>query len=233
MSEKSGFDSFEKKGHRRRMHERFKRGKYRSLVDSDLLEILLFYSIARKDTKPIARALMKQFKSLAAIIFADEAELRNVPGVGDKTIEFIGMLSDLFSRMCVPLDEGKTHILSDWMSVLKYCQFTMGFKNREAFRVLFLNKKNKLIADELFETGTVDRVTIYPREVARHAVTYGAVAILLVHNHPSGQVSPSKEDIVMTRKIESSLSAINVSLHDHIIVTQDKHFSFRAANLLG
>lgn len=219
-------------GHRSRLKERFLNSPRRALQDYEILEMILFYAVVRKDTKPIAKLLLKKFGSLAGIIFADDAALKTIDGVGDGIVFFLKLLADSFSRICVPQQKGEVHVLSSWLAVLNYCQLTMGFKNSEAFRVLMLNKKNILIADEFVNAGTVDRIAIYPREISKMALLHGATAIILVHNHPSGDPNPSKEDIEITDRIIDALSPISVSLHDHVIVAQHNHFSFRAAGLI-
>jgi DNA repair protein RadC len=219
-------------GHRQRLWARFKKAPPRNLPDYEILEMMLFYAIPRRDTKKLAKDLLAHFKSLAGVFFADPTELQAVKGIGSNTGNLIALLSDLFSRLCLPTEHKNLHILSNWLSVLNYCQLTMGYKKKETFRVLFLNKKNLLIADELFDTGTIDKVAVYPREIAKQAIMHGAAAVILVHNHPSGDPTPSKEDIAITRKIAEALMAVNVQLHDHLVVAQQQHFSFRGQNLL-
>ncbi len=219
-------------GHRTRLKMRFLHAPKRSLPDYEILEMILFYAVIRRDTKPIAKILLKKFGSLAGVIFADDASLKTVVGVGEGIIFFIKLLSDFFSRLCVPQQKGEIHVLSSWLAVLNYCQLTMGFKKSESFRVLMLNKRNILIADEFVDAGTVDKIAIYPREIARMSLLHGATAIILVHNHPSGDPTPSKEDIEITMKIIEALAPINVTVHDHVIVAEHNHFSFKASNLL-
>lgn len=219
-------------GHRARLKTRFINAPRRALPDYEVLELILFYAIARKDTKPLAKLLLKKFGSLAGIVFADDSALKTIPGVGDGVIFFIKLLSDFFSRICVPQQKGEVHVLSSWLAVLNYCQLTMGFKKSESFRVLFLNKKNVLIADEFVDAGTIDKIAIYPREISKMALLHGASAIILVHNHPSGDPNPSREDIEITNKIIDALGPINVIMHDHVIVAEHNHFSFKAASLI-
>ncbi len=219
-------------GHRLRLRNRFMRSSIRSLPDYEILEMVLFQVFHRKDTKELSKILLNKFGSLAAVISADPVELRTIPGIGDTSIIYFKLLHDLFSRLFIPIQLEDVHILNSWLAVLNYCQLTMGFKKKEYFRVLFLNRKNLLIADELFDSGTIDRIVVYPREIARQSLVHGASAVILVHNHPSGDISPSKEDIEITQKISNALSSISVNLHDHLIIAQDKHFSFRANNLL-
>lgn len=219
-------------GHRSRLKERFLNSPRRSLQDYEILEMILFFTIIRRDTKPLAKLLLKRFGSLAGIVFADDSALKTIPGIGDGVVFFIKLMADFFSRICVPQQKGEVHVLSSWLAVLNYCQLTMGFKKSESFRVLMLNKKNILIGDEFIDAGTVDRIAIYPREVSKMALLHGATAVILVHNHPSGDPTPSKEDIEITNKIIEALIPINVSMHDHVIVAEHNHFSFRASGLI-
>lgn len=219
-------------GHRGRLKEKFLNSPKRSLQDYEILEMILFYIIPRRDTKPMAKILLKKFGSLAGIIFADDSALESIKGIGDGVVLYVKLFSDLFSRICIPKDKGQVNILSSWLAVINYCQLTMGFKKSEAFRVLMLNKRNILIGDEFIESGTVDKIAIYPREISKMALLHGATAIILVHNHPSGDPTPSKEDIEITKRIIDALGPINVSMHDHIVVAEHKHFSFKASGLI-
>jgi len=219
-------------GHRKRLRDRFARSPLRTLSDYEILEIILFNIFARRDTKALSKTLLTRFGSLSAILSADPADLHTISGVGAKFICHMKLLQDFFSRLLLPIQLEKTHILNNWLAVLNYCQFTMGFKTKEYFRVLFLNKKNILIADELFDLGTVDKIIVYPREIAKQAILHGAFAIIMVHNHPSGDVSPSKDDIEVTKRVFNALEAVNVVLHDHVIIAKQEHFSFRSNNLI-
>jgi DNA repair protein RadC len=238
FSGKQDVEGFEDKphelnlGHRARLKTRFLNAPRRALPDYEVLELILFYTIVRKDTKPLAKILLKKFGSLAGIVFADDSALKTIPGVGDGVLFFIKLLADFFSRLCVPQQKGEVHVLSSWLSVLNYCQLTMGFKKSESFRVLFLNKRNVLIADEFVDAGTIDKIAIYPREISKMALLHGASAIILVHNHPSGDPNPSREDVEITNRIIDALSPINVIMHDHVIVAEHNHFSFKAASLI-
>jgi DNA repair protein RadC len=218
-------------GHRKRLKDRFLKSPIRSLPDYEILEMILFSVFPRKDTKSLAKKLLSKFGSLADIVNADSTDLKSIEGVGDALIIQMKLLSDIFSRLHLPIDKPIT-VLNNWMSVIHYCNLTMGYKKIELFRVLYLNKNNCLIADQLCEHGTVDRVQIYPREIAKKALECNASAIILVHNHPSGFTEPSKEDIEMTKQIAKALSAISVNLHDHLIISKNSHYSFRAKGLI-
>jgi DNA repair protein RadC len=219
-------------GHRKRLRERFARSALHALPDYEILEMLLFLVFRQSDTKALSKSLLSKFGSLGGVIAADATGLKMIEGIGDAVVNHFKLLQDVFSRLMLPTRNEKVNVLNNWLAVLHYCQFTTGFKKKEYFRVLFLNKKNLLVADELFDSGTVDKVAIYPREIAKQALMHYASAVILVHNHPSGDVNPSKEDIEITKKICFALKAVNVSLHDHLIVSKDNHFSFRGHNLL-
>ena len=219
-------------GHRNRLKTRFLNSPRRTLQDYEILEMVLFNVIPRRDTKPMAKLLLKKFGSLAGVVFADDSALKTIPGIGDSVVLLIKLMADFFSRICIPQKKGEVHVISSWMAVIHYCQMTMGFKKNESYRVLFLNKRNILIADEFIEAGTVDKIAIYPREISKMSLLHGATAIILVHNHPSGEINPSKEDIEVTKRIIAALVPINVTLHDHLIVAEHNHFSFKASGLI-
>lgn len=219
-------------GHRHRLKSRFLNSPRRTLQDYEILEMILFLIIPRRDTKPLAKLLLHKFGTLAGVVFADDSALKTINGIGDSFVFLMKLLADFFSRICVPQQKGEVHILSSWLAVVHYCQLTMGFKKSESYRVLFLNKRNALIADEFVEAGTVDKIAIYPREISKMSLLHGASAIILVHNHPSGDPTPSKEDIDITNRIINALVPINVIMHDHLIVAEHKHFSFKASGLI-
>ncbi len=222
-------------GHRSRLKEKFYKLPIRSLPDYEILELLLFYIFPRKDTKLIAKTLIKKFGSLEGIVGSEEHDIRSITGVGESVSFYIRLLNDFFSRLYVPVQKDGNHkivVLSSWLSVVNYCQLSMGFKKQEYFRILFVNKKNVLIGDELLSRGTVDRIVVFPREIAQQALLHGASAVILVHNHPSGECSPSKEDIEVTQKILAALKTINIEVHDHIIVAHNNYFSFKGHNLI-
>ncbi len=219
-------------GHRERLKRRFTRNQLRSLSDYEILELSLFYIFKRKDTKALAKALLKHCKSLPDVFFADATELQQIPGVGPAVTMYFRVLADLFSRCCLPVDRKNVHIVNNWVSVLQYCRLIMGLQKTESFRGLFIGRNGNIIADELIEKGTIDKVSAYPREIARLALVYSASAVLIVHNHPSGKATPSQDDILITNQIEDALESIEVALYDHLIVTSQEYFSFRMHNLL-
>jgi DNA repair protein RadC len=220
-------------GHRSRMRLKYAKLDIRELEDYELLEMLLFYAIPRADTKKLAKDLLGRYGSLAGVVNAPVAELRKCDGIGDAVAHLFKLLLDLNSRLILPVvASNNKNVLGDWNAVLNYCKLTMGYKvTQEYFRVLYLNRRNALMADECQE-GTVDRVSVYPREIAKKVLEYGASAVILVHNHPSGDSKPSKEDIEVTRLIAKALEGFNVMVLDHIIVSCSEHFSFKANKLL-
>ena len=219
-------------GHRERLRNRFMKASIRTLPDYEILEMLLFSLFKRKDTKKLAKLLLDKFGSLIAVISADSARLKKIKGVGDSTVFYFRLLQDLFSRLHLPLEKEKVHIFNNWLSVVNYCTLVLGFKNKENFCILFLNRKNLLIEEEFIEYGTVDKVAVYPREIVKMAINYGASAVILVHNHPSGDLKPSEDDIEMTEKISEALKSVNIALHDHLIISKVDYFSFKNNNLL-
>lgn len=218
-------------GHRQRLRARFREAGADALSDYELLELLLFRSIPRSDTKERAKALLKRFGSLGEVLGAPEALLREVEDIGDSTALDIKVVSALAQRMA----RGavlKREVLSSWSQVLDYCRAAMAFQAREEFRILFLDKKNILIADEVQGTGTVDHTPVYPREVVKRALELSASALILVHNHPSGDPTPSKADIEMTKLIISSAKPLGISVHDHIIIGWHGHVSMKGLLLI-
>ena len=220
-----------KSGHRKRLKEKFLKVPIRSLADYEILEMVLFDVFARRDTRDMARLLINKFGSVAGVLNAEPIELKQIDGIGDNAVFHLKLLLDLFSRLHISTKADQP-ILSNWHSVINYCNLTMGFRKTECFRILYLSKKNALIADELSEGGTIDKVQIYPREIAKKAIEHSAAAVILVHNHPSGEAKPSAEDIEMTKEINTALSSLSIRIHDHLIVANNNHFSFRASGLI-
>lgn len=218
-------------GHRKRVKEKFMKLPTRTMEDYELLEILLFSVFKQKDTKPIAKQLLNKFGNITTLINASEKELKEVDGVGDGVVLQMKLLKDLFSRLTLEINSDET-VMDNWMSVVKYCTLSMGFSKKEMFKVILLNSKNRLIKDHNFETGTVDKVTVYPREVVQLALDNQASAVILAHNHPSGFYEPSKEDISLTNTIVEALKTVSITVHDHLIVSKKGNFSFRSRGLL-
>ncbi|PTW61701.1 DNA repair protein RadC [Breoghania corrubedonensis] len=218
-------------GHRQRLKARFRERGASALEDYELLELLLFRPLPRQDTKPIAKALLTRFGSFAEVLAAPRSRLKEVSGIGDAAIDDLKAVHAAALRFARgQISERK--LLTSWSSVLDYCRSAMAYSEREEFRILFLDKKNGLIADEVQQTGTVDHTPVYPREVVKRALELSSSAIILVHNHPSGDPTPSRADIQMTRQIAEVAKPLGIELHDHIIVGRAGHVSFRGLQLI-
>jgi DNA repair protein RadC len=218
-------------GHRDRLRERFAASGGEAMADYELLELVLFRSIPRRDVKPIAKELIRRFGSFAEVLAAPVHLLCEVRGVGEATASDLGIVAAAGQRLARG-QVTKRPVLSSWSSVIDYCRTAMAFSAREQFRILFLDKKNALIADEVQQVGTVDHTPVYPREIVRRALELSATAIILVHNHPSGDPTPSQADITMTRQIVDVAKPMGIIVHDHIIVGRDGHASFKGLRLL-
>lgn len=218
-------------GHRDRLRERFAASGPAGFADYELLELLLFRSIARVDTKPIAKALIARFGSFAAVLGAPLALLQEVKGVGPAVALDLKLIAAAGMRLARGEIEER-EVLSSWSKVVDYCRAAMAFEEREQFRILFLDRRNALIADEVQQTGTVDHTPVYPREVIRRALELSATAIVLVHNHPSGDPTPSRADIEMTRLIIETAKPLGISVHDHVIIGKNKHASMKGLALI-
>ena len=218
--------------HRQRIRGRFERLGGEAFEDYELLELLLFRSIPRRDTRPIAKALMKRFGSLPALLGAPAHLLKEIDGVGDATAFDLSALAALVRATAKAELPRNTDMLGAWDKVLSYCRAVMAHETREQFRVLFLNKKNGLIADELQQRGTVDHTPVYPREVVKRALELSASAIILVHNHPSGDPAPSSADIEMTCRIKEIAQSLEIAVHDHLIIGRNGYTSLKAEGLM-
>lgn len=218
-------------GHRHRLRERFMKGGADALPGYELLELVLFRAIPRRDTKDLAKRLIARFGSFAEVINAPEPRLREISQVGDAVVTKLKVVRAAALRM-IRTDIVGRPVLSSWSAVLDYCRAAMGFEEREQFRILFLDKKNNLIADEVQQQGTVDHTPVYVREIDKRALELAATAIILVHNHPSGDPAPSRADIEMTRQIVAAAKPMGIAVHDHLIVGRNGHASFKALGLI-
>lgn len=218
-------------GHRERLRARFREAGAGAIADYELLELVLFRAIPQRDVKPLAKQLIEKFGSFAEAIAAPEMRLKEVKGLGDAAITEIKIVQAAAARIAKGQVKART-VLSSWSAVLDYCRTMMAFAEKEQFRILFLDKRNQLIADELQQTGTVDHTPVYPREVVKRALELSATAIILVHNHPSGDPTPSHADIQMTQSIQDIAKPLGVSVHDHIIVGKDGHASLKGLRLI-
>lgn len=217
--------------HRKRLRERFMTGGAAAIPDYEMLELVLFRAIPRQDVKPLARRLLDTFGDFNRVLAAPPARLTQVQGVGDAVVQELKIVEAAAHRM-VRARVLQKQVISGWDAVLDYCHTTMAHRETEQFRVLFLDRKNVLIADEEQARGTVDHVPVYPREVVKRALELNASALILVHNHPSGDPTPSESDIAMTQQVEDAAQALGLVLHDHLIVGKSSELSFRAAGYL-
>ena len=218
-------------GHRDRLRERFAKSGPDALHDYELLELILFRAIPRRDVKPLAKDLIDRFGSFAAVISAPTDRLTEVQGISDR----VALEMKIVQAASVKLAQGRIMdrpVISSWGALLDYCQASMAYHEKELFRILFLDRKNKLIADEIQQEGTVDHTPVYPREVIKRALELGASAIILVHNHPSGDPTPSKSDIEMTQRILDAGKPVGVTIHDHLVIGTGDHVSFKSLGLI-
>jgi DNA repair protein RadC len=218
-------------GHRERLRLRFREAGTEALTDYELLELLLFRALPRRDVKPLAKSLIAKFGSFAEVVSAPVARLAEIKGLGDAAITELKIVQAAASRLARGQVKGRP-VLSSWSGVLDYCRTAMAFADKEQFRVLFLDKRNQLIADELQQVGTVDHTPVYPREVVKRALELSSTSIILVHNHPSGDPTPSRTDIQMTQSIVEIAKPLGISVHDHIIVGKEGHASLKGLKLI-
>ena len=218
-------------GHRQGLRERFIKSKKGTLPDYEILEILLFAASPRFDMKPLAKTLIANFGSLARVVSTPAEELLKVKGVNESAIAQLKAVQEAAERL-LKQDMVEKPLLQSWKALLDYCRASMGNLKQEQFRMLFLNNKNMLISDELQEVGTVDQTPVYPREIVKRALDLGASAIIMVHNHPSGDTTPSKADIMITKQINKAVDSVGISLHDHLIVSHTGHYSFKSHGII-
>jgi DNA repair protein RadC len=218
-------------GHRERLKERFRESGPEALPDYELLEMLLFRAIRRGDTKPIAKQLLARFGTFAEVLSAEPERLMEVRGVGESVATEIKIVHAAAMRL-LRGEVLNRPVLNTWNAILDYVRAAMAFSDNEQFRILFLDKKNQLIADEVQQQGTVDHTPVYTREVIKRALELAATAIVLVHNHPSGDPTPSMADIDMTKKIVQAADKLGVLVHDHLIIGKSAHTSFRSLQLI-
>ena len=218
-------------GHRQRLRARFLEGGGGALADYELLELLLCLAQPRRDMKPTAKRLIKEFGSFAAVMHANPDELRRIAGMGEVSIAAVKCVQAAAILMARQ-ELTKRPVIGSWRKLLDYCHATMAHQKVEQARLLFLDSQNALIADEVQQTGTVNHAPLYPREVAKRALELSASAVIMLHNHPSGDPTPSADDIAMTREIQSVLEKLGIELHDHVIIGRHGHASFRNLRLL-
>src|SRR5262245_48479320 len=218
-------------GHRERLRARFLKGGADAMPDYELLEMTLFAALPRRDTKPLAKALLARFGTFAEVIAAPRARLMEIKGVGENVANHLKIVEAAAHRLAKTKIMGRP-ALSSWSALLDYCTAAMARSETEEFRVLFLDRKNCLIVDEVQNRGTVDHTPVYPREIIKRALELTATAIILVHNHPSGDPTPSKSDILMTREIVAAAKALSIAVHDHLVIGRAGHASFKSLGLL-
>ena len=220
------------RGHHTLLRERFAEVGEQAMRDYELLELMLFRSIPQRDVKPLAKAMIARFGSFAEVIGAPRERLIEIDGVGEATALDLKLVEAAARRLARGAI-GQRAVLASWKDVIEYCRTAMAFSEREQFRILFLDKRNFLIADEVQSNGTVDHTPVYPREVVKRALELSASALILVHNHPSGDPTPSNADIRMTNDLQNIAKPLGIALHDHIIVGRNGHASFRGLKLIN
>lgn len=217
--------------HRKRLRDRFMQGGAAALPDYELLELVLFRAIPRQDVKPLARQLIDRFGDFNRVVSAPAERLLQEPGVGEAVLQELKIIEAAAQRLARARVMHRA-VLSSWDALLDYCHTAMAHRETEQFRILFLDRKNVLVADEEQARGTVDHVPVYPREVVKRALELNASALILVHNHPSGDPTPSEQDILLTNQIADALTVMGIVLHDHLIIGKSREVSLRAAGYL-
>ncbi len=218
-------------GHRERLRTRFREAGADAVSDYELLELVLFRAIPQRDVKPLAKELIAKFGSFGEVVAAPSNRLAETKGMGEAAITELKIVHAAASRLARGQMRKRT-ALSSWSSVIDYCRTAMAYEDKEQFRLLFLDKRNQLIADEVQQKGTVDHTPVYPREVVKRALELSASALILVHNHPSGDPTPSRADIQMTQAIIDVAKPLGIAVHDHIIVGKEGHASFKGLKLI-
>jgi DNA repair protein RadC len=218
-------------GHRQRLRQRFLEGGASSLPDYELLELILCLAIPQRDVKPLAKDLLARFGGFGAVVHADLPALLAVPGVKENAATAIKIIGAAAGRLARAQIQDKP-VLSSWEKLLDYCKIALAHLPQERFHLLFLDRKNVLIADEVQQTGTIDHTPVYPREVVKRALELHASAIIMVHNHPSGDPTPSQADIDMTGRVRDAAAPIGIVLHDHLVIGKAGCFSFRSHGLI-
>jgi DNA repair protein RadC len=218
-------------GHRQRLRQRFLEGGSSAVSDYEVLELILFRAIPHRDLKPLAKDLLATFGSFAEVISAPVERLKEIKGLGEAAVAELKIVQAAAQRLARG-EVKQRSVLSSWSNVVDYCRSSMAFAEKEQFRVLFLDKRNQLIADEVQQTGTVDHTPVYPREVVKRALELSATAVILVHNHPSGDPTPSRADIEMTKAIIEVAKPLGIAVHDHLIVGKHGHASLKGLKLM-
>ena len=218
-------------GHRKRLRARFLASAGDGLADYELLELILAQAIPRVDTKPLAKQLIQRFGGFAEVINAEPSALSKIDGIGDAAVTALKIIRAAALRHARHELMGRP-VIASWDKLIDYCMAAMAHSPIEEFRLLFLDKRNALIADEVQQQGTIDHTALYPREVMKRALELGASAIIMVHNHPSGDPTPSEPDIAMTREVSEAAEKLGIALYDHLVIGKGSHASFRRLGLL-
>ena len=218
-------------GHRQRLRDRFLAAGAEALPDYELLELLLFYGIERRDTKPLAKRLLERFGSLGGVLAAPVEQLAEFEEIDKRTLVLLRATREMGARL-VREEIADRPVIGSWQKLLDYCRSTMAHNDTEQFRLLFLDRKNVLIADEVQQRGTVDHTPVYPREVVKRALQLGASSLIMVHNHPSGDPTPSQADIEMTREVQAAAEILGIALHDHVVIGRKGYASFKTLGLI-
>ena len=218
-------------GHRARVRQRVLKAGIEALADYELLELLLFYSIERIDTKPLAKTLLERFGTLGDVFAAEPEQLREF-AIEQRTLVLFKALRESGRRLAERKVKNMP-VLTNWQQLIDYCHTALAHEKTEQFRILFLDRKNVLIADEVQQRGTIDHTPVYPREVVKRALALNAAALILVHNHPSGDPKPSRADIEMTHEVKTAAEALGIAIHDHLVIGRKGHASFRSLGLLS
>ena len=220
-------------GHRDRLRARLREGGEDALPDYELLELILFGAILRQDVKPLAKRMLDAYRGdIAELISAPRERLKDIPGVGDGVIDQLKIVRAVAGRLARQKAKANEVTLSSWRALVDYCMLQMAREANEQFRILFLDRKNKLIKDEVQNRGTVDHTPVYPREVVKRALELSASSIILVHNHPSGDPTPSTADVEMTKQIVEAAKTLDITVHDHLIIGRSGHASLRQLGLM-
>ena len=220
-------------GHRQRIRDKFLNNGGAALADYELLEAYLTIAIPRRDVKPLAKQLIAKFGSFAEVINAKNEDLLAVSGVGENTVFALKIVSEAARRMSWEMLKDKDlPVIADMDALIDYCRMSMAYQDVEEFRLIYLNAKNRVIAEVTQQKGTINHVAIHPREVVKSALDNHASAVIMAHNHPTGDTTPSRADIDMTKKVNEALAAVNIQLHDHVIVSKYGCYSFRSAGLI-
>ncbi len=218
-------------GHRQRLRQRFLTAGADALADYELLELVLFRAIPQRDVKPLAKELIARFGSFAEVVAAPPARLKEVAGVGDAVVAELKIVRAAAVKLAQQQARAQP-VFRGWSDLIAYCRAAMAHAEREEFRVLFLDAKNRLIADEVQNRGTIDHTPVYPREVVRRALELSAASVILLHNHPSGDPTPSRADVEMTKRVIAAAEPLGIAVHDHVIIGRDGHASLRGLGLI-